>query len=255
MTPVLSADFLRFPLAHRALHDLEKGRPENSLAAVQAAVAAGYGIEVDIQCSADNVAMVFHDYDLARLTDAEGRIGSVAARDLACMSVLGTRECIPTLAQVLDTVKGQVPLLIEIKDQDGAMGPDVGPLEAAVAEDLRLYTGPVAVMSFNPHSVMAMAHCAPDVARGLTTCAFDPDKENLPPDVCDRLRSIPDYTAAGCSFISHEWHDLATPRVAALKEQGAAILCWTVKSPQVEARAREIAHNITFEHYRPAFPA
>ena len=43
------------PLAHRGLHDgAEKGgQPENSLAAFQAAVAAGYGIELDVQTSAD----------------------------------------------------------------------------------------------------------------------------------------------------------------------------------------------------------
>ena len=48
--------FLATPIAHRALHDRAAGRPENSRAAIRAAVAAGYGIEIDLQLSADGVA-------------------------------------------------------------------------------------------------------------------------------------------------------------------------------------------------------
>ena len=66
--PRLSADFLSRPLAHRTLHDVRAGRPEISLAGARAAVLAGYGIEVDIQASADGQAMVFHDDVLNRLT-------------------------------------------------------------------------------------------------------------------------------------------------------------------------------------------
>jgi len=45
--------FMTCPLAHRALHDRSQRRPENSLAAVRAAVAAGYGIEIDVQAEGD----------------------------------------------------------------------------------------------------------------------------------------------------------------------------------------------------------
>lgn len=255
MTPALDPEFLKPPLAHRALHDLSAGRPENSLAAVRAAVAVGYGIEIDVQRSADDIALVFHDYELPRMTGVAGRVDSFDAAHLASINLQGTEEGIPKLSEVLDIVNGQVPLLIEIKDQDGAMGLDIGPLEAAVAHDLEDYQGPVAVMSFNPYSVTEMARLAPHVARGLTTCAFDPDKEKLSRDVCDRLREMPDYTAAGCSFISHDWRDLNTPAVAHIKTLGAKILCWTVKSPKEEAEARKIAQNITFENYRAVLPA
>ena len=63
----LPALFLGAPIAHRALHDLAAGRPENSPAAIEAACRAGYGIEIDLQLSSDGQAMVFHDYDLNRL--------------------------------------------------------------------------------------------------------------------------------------------------------------------------------------------
>ena len=249
----LPAEFRRTPIAHRAWHDRAQRRPENSLAAVRAAIAGGYAIEIDVQPSADGVPMVFHDYDLRRLT---GESGPIARRSAAELSTIRLRDCdegIPTLAEVLAEIAGRVPLLIEIKDQDGAMGPQVGPLERAVAAALAGYDGPVAVMSFNPHAIAAFGAAAPLVARGLTTSAYAAvDWPLLPAALRDHLRAIPDYHAVGASFISHEAADLGAPRVAELAAEGAAILCWTIRSPEAEARARAVALNVTFEGYPAA---
>ena len=247
--------FLTIPLAHRALHDVTDSRPENSRAAIRAAIDAGYGIEIDVQQSADAQAMVFHDDILDRLADGSGPGRAQTAGQLSRMRLRGGDEAIPDLPEVLDLVAGRVPLLIEIKDQDGAMGPDIGPLEEAVAAALEGYTGSVAVMSFNPHSVRRMAALCPDLPRGLVTDGYDPAHWELPDETCEGLRGIPDYDAAECSFISHNMHDLTRQRVTELKASGASILCWTVKSPQDEALAREVAQNITFEQYRAALPA
>lgn len=255
MKVALPQAFLTTPIAHRALHDAAKGRPENSRAAIRAAISAGYGIEIDVQQSSDAQAMVFHDYALDRLADATGPIRA-QTKDALCRTQLrGGDEGIPDLVEVLNLVAGQVPLLIEIKDQDGAMGKDVGPLERSVAKALQGYPGPVAVMSFNPNSVKRMADLCPDVARGLVTEAYAEKDWGLPVETRECLRGIPDYETAECSFISHDINDLDRARVADLKSQGAAVLCWTVKSPQQEACAREIAQNITFERYLAAFPA
>ena len=239
--------FLDRPLAHRARHGA--GVPENSRAAVGRALIGHYGIEIDVQLSADGQAMVFHDYDLRRLTDARGPVRQRSAEELERTRLKGSAETIPRLSDVLDLVDGRVPLLIEIKDQDGWMGPGVGALEKAVAEALQGYEGPVAVMSFNPHSVAAMAEAAPEVPRGLTTSAYGDDWTTLPVAVRDSLRDIPDYDRVAASFISHEASDLGRARVAELKAAGAAILCWTIRSARAEAEARKIADNVTFEGY------
>ena len=254
--PPLPDAFLGPPIAHRAFHDVSAGRPENSLSAVQAAIAAGYGIEIDLQLTADGAAMVFHDYGLKRLTGHDGTVRQRTAADLGAIPLAGgDGETIPTLAEILERVAGQVPLLIELKDQDGAMGDRIGPLEAATAIALKDYTGPVAVMSFNPHSVAEMARLCPDVPRGLTTSGYDPADWPLNAQTCARLRGIPDFDRVGASFISHEAGDLDRPRVADLKAAGTPILCWTIRSPEAEAEARRVAGNITFEGYSAAFPA
>lgn len=252
----LPPSFLRLPVTHRALHDRAQGRIENSPSAIRAAVAAGYAIEVDVQLSADGRAMVFHDDTLERLTAMDGPVSAHTAEVLGQMGLTGGADTIPTLEAVLDMVAGQVPLLIEIKDQTGDMGQTDGRLEAAVATALAAYAGDVAVMSFNPHSVAHMARLAPKVARGLTTSSFDPDDwAPVPAEVCDQLRDIPDFDRVGATFISHQGNDLTRPRVLELRAKGVPILCWTIRSPEQEAIARQIAVNVTFEGYLSPIPA
>lgn len=248
--------FLNAPIAHRAYHDVARGRPENSRAAVAAAIAAGYAIEIDLQLSRDGVPMVFHDETLERLTPRDGWLRDLTAAELAEIPLKGGDETIPTLTEILDLVAGRVPLLIELKDQTLRMAETDGRLEQATARALAPYGGPVALMSFNPHMIARMATLAPGLPRGLTTSAYEYDDwAPLPPETCDRLRPIPDYDRTASSFISHEASDLTRPRVAELAAQGAAILCWTIKSPAQEAEARRIARNVTFEQYPAALPA
>lgn len=246
----LPSVFLDRPITHRGLHDVADGRPENSIEAIKAAVAAGYGIEIDLQLSSDGVPMVFHDYDLARLTDQMGAVAQRTASDLSAIALKGGVAGIPTLTEVLQIVDGAVPLLIEIKDQDGAMGPNVGPLERATIAALAGYDGPVAIMSFNPNAIAIFHTEAAHIPRGLVTSAYIPENwAPVPADVCDTLRGIPDYDRVGATFISHEAADLHRLRVAALKAVGATILCWTIKSAAQEVAARDVAQNVTFEGY------
>jgi glycerophosphoryl diester phosphodiesterase len=177
------------------------------------------------------------------------------AADLSRIPLLHGDEGMPTLPEVLALVAGRVPLLIEIKDRHETLVATDGRLESAVVAALAGYPGPVALMSFNPASIAEVARLAPHLPRGLTTDAFDPaDWHPLPPATCTRLRGIPDYDAVGASFISHQARDLASPRVAALRAAGAAILCWTIRSALAEAAARKVAQNVTFEGYRAALP-
>lgn len=252
----LHQSFLTMPLAHRGYHDAQARRPENALSAFQAAIDAGYGVELDVQRSADNRAVVFHDDTLERMTAKIGAVADYSAASLGKIALRDSDDLIPTLAEVLALVAGRVPVLIEIKELLGTMQDTPGLLEKAVADDLHDYKGPVAVMSFNPHCIAHMARLAPKLARGLTTEAYDPaQNEPLSAETCARLREIPDYEPTSSSFISHQASDLGRARVAALKATGAAILCWTIRSPEAEAKARQIADNITFEGYAAALPA
>ena len=226
---MLHPDFLTRPLAHRGLHG--PGVPENSMAAFRAAVAQGYGIELDVQPAADGTPLVFHDDDLRRMTGRDGAIATLPPAGAAATRLLDTNETIPFLAAVLDMVAGRAPVLVEIKDQAGDLGPDMGELPLAVAEVVAGYAGPVAVMSFNPQAAAMVAQAAPGVAVGLTSCAFAADDwPDVPPATRERLARLEDFDRVGASFVSHDHTDLSNPAVAALAGRGVPVLCWTIRS-------------------------
>lgn len=252
--PELSPQFLRRPIAHRGLHDRARGVIENSRAAVAAAVAAGYAIEIDIQRARCGEAMVFHDDALRRLTGRPERVEDMTAAELGAIELIGGGETIPTLAEILALVGGRAPLLVEVKDPEPGLGPVEGRLEARVAELLEGYEGDAALMSFNPHSVAALAEAAPERARGLTSCDFVGADWPLPDYRRAELAGLADYERTGASFVSHNHRELDNPAVTRLRARGAPVLSWTIRSPAEEAAARRGSDNVTFEGYLPAIP-
>ena len=76
--------------AHRGLHG--PAVPENSPSAFAAAIARGLGIECDVQRSQDDVAMVFHDERLERLTAESGGINRRTAAELGRITLTGSED-------------------------------------------------------------------------------------------------------------------------------------------------------------------
>ena len=97
------------PIAHRGLHDTARGLIENTAGAVRAAVDAGYGIEVDLQISADGEAMVHHDAELGRLTEGRDRLDQLSAAALKRIAFRDSDEHMMTLGELCELVDGRVP--------------------------------------------------------------------------------------------------------------------------------------------------
>lgn len=215
--------------AHRGLHG--PGVPENSLAAAEGAIVRGMGIECDIQRSRDDHPMVFHDWDLARLTGEAGGVGDRTAEELEALHLLDTDQHPARLATFLDRLAGRVPLLIEIKSQPGY---DVGWTCASVAWLLDSYQGAVAVMSFDPNVPEWFAAEAPGITRGLVgTDSFENGFEGV-------WRSPHALAAAAPDFLAIDVRDLHRTEAAAWRAGGKPLLTWTVRSP--ETRATGLAH-------------
>src|SRR3546814_757702 len=152
--------------AHRGLHGPKGGKhvPENSLLGARLAIEAGMGIECDIQRSADDHPMVFHDWDLKRLTGEEGATESLLKVELQQLTYIGSEEHPATLAQLLDLVAGRVPLLIEIKSKAGY---DVARSCKLVADGLSGSLGPQSVMSFDPRVARWFRPLEPQIPVGF----------------------------------------------------------------------------------------
>src|SRR6202012_1856651 len=101
----------------RGRNDAARGVIENTAGAVCAAIAANYGIEVDVQLSRDGEAMVHHDDVLGRLTDGEGRLDSFTAAELKLVPFRGSDARMMTLGELCDLVGGRVTVLVELKSR------------------------------------------------------------------------------------------------------------------------------------------
>ncbi|CAN7296661.1 glycerophosphodiester phosphodiesterase family protein [Phenylobacterium sp. LjRoot219] len=233
------------PVAHRGLWS-PHGAPENSLAGFQAACAAGYGIELDVQLSADGEAMVFHDDTLARLTGAQGRLAERTAGELAELRLAGTDEAIPTLLETLALVGRRALVLIELKTPAGA----VGPLEQRVHEIIADHAGPVAVIGFNPYSHAWFAERAPGVLRGLDSYSYR-DAEGMSAEVRAAFARLEHVAIAQPHFLALGLDMLPSAAAAQRRAEGLPVVAWTVREPGQWAAVSDACDNLIFEGFRP----
>ena len=205
------------------------GRIENSPRAFAAAIAAGLGIECDVQCSREGQAVVFHDEDLTRLTASQGCLADETAATLTRLVLTGSDDTIPLLATVLAQVGGQVPLLIEVKI---ARGGHVAPLCLAVRRALEGYAGPVAVMSFDPRVSAWFRHYAPHVVRGLVMT------EAGWRTFGGKARRHLALWRARPEFLAYDIDDITGSFPQGQRRRGMPLLTWTVDSAAKADRAR-----------------
>ncbi len=247
----LPSSFLARPIAHRGLHDRAAGVIENSLPAIRAAREAGYGVEIDLQLSSDGEAMCFHDDELDRLTAEHGRVREWSCEDLRALALKGgDGAVIPTFAEALEAA-GDAPLLVEIKPQSG--GTAMAALTSRASDLAARHPGPVAFMSFDPAVILWLRDHAPEPPRGLVSMDWEQAKDDGDLDAETRaaLTEVRQFEEVGADFVSYRWQDLPRPRLEALKEAGAPLLCWTTTSEAEDRSARLHAGNVTFEGYRP----
>jgi glycerophosphoryl diester phosphodiesterase len=217
--------------AHRGLHGggLHGGStPENSLAACAAAAARGFGVECDVQLTADDEAVVFHDFTLERLTAEHGPVIERSVAALTAIPLAGGPETIPSLQNLLDTVAGRVPLLIELKSRREWT---MSRLCWAVQRVLLGYRGAHAVMSFDPRVPAWFARHAPQTPRGLIVSEQDRQGARHAAQRHFALwRARPD-------FLAYDIRDLPSPFAAMQRQRGIPVASWTVRSPALLARA------------------
>lgn len=233
------------PVAHRGLWSPD-GAPENSLGAFQAACAAGYGIELDVQLSADGEAMVFHDGKLARMTGAEGRVKDHSAADLAGMRLAGTDEKIPTLLETLALIGHRAMVHVELKTPFG----EVGPLEQRVHEVIADHNGPLCVIGFNPYSHAWFADRYPGVLRGLDSYSYA-----QAPRMAEAQRKafadLEHVEIARPHFLALGLDMLPSARAAEYRAQGYPVVAWTVRTPDEWAAVKDGCDNLIFEGFTP----
>ena len=236
------------PFAHRGLHDEAKGIVENTLSAFEAAIAAGYGIETDVQCASDGTPMVFHDHELDRLTLQSGAVAEFSPAELKKARFRGSDDRMVTLEEFLQIIDSRTALLIEIKTRK-----ETSPEFAArVGQILSRYQGPFAVMSFDPRMIRVLAEQFPDILRGLTSGRIPPQYwPEISAFARFKMRHLYYTLLVRPHFIAFEVDGLTALAPRLFRLLRGPVLSWTVRNAQNLAQARRYADNIIFENLRP----
>jgi glycerophosphoryl diester phosphodiesterase len=158
--------------AHRG-HSL--AAPENTLSAVLLAIESGADYaEVDVQQTADGVAVLLHDRDLKRVAGVPRRIGDVSYEEVRKLDVgrwfgpAFAGERVPTLAEVIERCRGRIKLNIELKfyGSDRRLARDVARLIRA-----KDFESDCLVTSFDYDALQEVKRYNPRLRTGLIVAA------------------------------------------------------------------------------------
>lgn len=218
--------------AHRGLHGTMADGSllvENSLSAFAAAAERELGVECDVQRSADDQAMVFHDWELDRLTGESGAVAKRSASELASIPLTGSSDTIASLSKVLAQIAGRVPVLVEIKSRANLPH---GSICQAVSHAIGSSPARnIAVMSFDPRIGAWFARFAPGITRGLVVT------EEGERGWRGRLKRALAMRHARPDFLAVDIRDLPSGFATRHRAAGIPILSWTVRSPELRERA------------------
>lgn len=226
------------PIAHRGLWNDKI--IENSLSAYKSAIDNGYPIEIDVYLTTDGNLVSFHDQSLKRMTGADGFIFEKSLTELKELSLLGSKEKIPTLQEVLELAKGKIPLLIEIKDQPN------GKVVDALVSALKDYDGEFAIQSFNPLYVNKIKKLAPQFIRGiLGTEKHAEGKSFLTKFI---LKHLSLNFLIKPDFISYSFTGLPLSKK---KVKSKVVIAWTITNKQTAFEVKDKCDNFIFENFIP----
>lgn len=234
-------------IAHRGFHDKEN--PENTLGAFQRAIDYNYAIECDVQMLSDGTLVLLHDKALARLTGVDGYIENFTWEETSKLKVNNSKFGIPSVKQMLEKVKGQVPILFEIKNFSRKK---IGGLEEKLCELLKNYEGDYAVQSFNPFVMQWFQEKHPEILRGMISSLFTGTEDTGGVKVSGLTRWFLSRLTMSKrikpDFISYHWKDLPNRFVRKRKKP---VLAWTVRSQEEYLQIVKYADNIIFEDFEP----
>lgn len=234
-------------IAHRGFFDND-GIPENSIPAFRRAVERGFGIELDIQMTTDGRLMVFHDATTERMCGVGRRLTEMTSREARELKLGHTDERIPFLEEVLATVCGQVPMIVEMKYEGHSIE-----ATAKTVELLKGYDGPYCMESFDPRICAWLKGHAPQIVRGQLASDFMKGGSSLPYALRFLMSNLMLDFLSRPDFIAYNCHDADQPSFALCRRLFHPVcVAWTVKSVTELKQAREVFDVIIFDSFDPA---
>lgn len=241
-----TALFHKVYFAHRGLFDNASEAPENSMPAFRRAVEAGFGIELDVHVTKDGIPVVFHDFKLDRICGVDGQIEEYTYEELQRFTLCNSRQKPPRLQEVLATVDGRVPLIVEIKSESL----DVSCC-GRIDRLLCAYRGAYCIESFNPIVLWWFRRHHNDVVRGQLSSNFRKDGGYthvlffLMTHLLFNFLAKPDFIAYNHKFSSEPGRKLCR------RLYRCPAAAWTIRSEQELEKMRGEFDVFIFESFCP----
>lgn len=232
--------------AHRGLH--REGIPENSLAAFQAAMDHGYGVELDVHLTKDGQLVVIHDSTLDRVAGVAGTVEEQTLEQLKQLRLEHTQEQIPTLSQVLELFQGAVPMIVELKPYGG----NYKQLCQAACRLMDTYPGLWCMESFDPRCIHWLKKHRPDILRGqLSENYFAPGRPKMPGILRFILTHNLENFLTRPDFVAYRFTDRKCTPTNRLCMKRMAGVAWTLTSQQDFHQAKSEGWIPIFEGFLP----
>ena len=204
---------------------------ENTLSGIENGIAAGADvIEIDVRLTNDEEVVVCHDRSIDRTTNGVGNIDELTLAEIPSFKVTDASgnpvsECMPTLADVLETVAGRCKLLIEIKHEEGKYA-----IERKVVELVHKYNAcdSVAIQSFSDESLAEIHRLDPSI-RLEKLLVF---RLKGLPAIFDGGLSVFDYGKySHVSSFNFYYRSVTRSMIETLHRHGKEVKIWTLAGP------------------------
>jgi glycerophosphoryl diester phosphodiesterase len=205
--------------------------PENTLAGLRAAAAAGASwVEFDVKLTADGVAVLIHDDTLDRTTDGRGAVAATASSTIAALDAGGwfgaafRGERVPTLIEAIDELaRLGLGANIEIKPSPGHAEVTARAVGSVVSAHWPGQLPAPLISSFEPACLAVMRDHTPDLPRGLLV-------KRLARDWAQSAAAL------GCVSVNLDRRKASAASVASVLASGLKLVIWTVNEAVEAAR-------------------
>jgi len=232
-------------ISHRGLHDIKNKIPENSMKAFKESISNGFAIECDVRISNDDLIYVFHDRLTKRLCNENHKFEKLNSNKINELRLINTNEKIPLLSQVLDEINGQVPLMIEIKPTNRYKK-----LSKILVEQLKSYTGEIAIQSYSPIIIAWFKRKHPDIIRGLIQEKFGHSHQPFWPIWYLSQMSFWDKICQP-DFYNYNIKDLPNKKMDKQQSNGKLVISFTARNQKDLDFVKNNYSNAVFEKFIP----
>lgn len=219
---------------------------ENTISSFENALNNKFAIELDVQLTKDEKLIVFHDDNLLRMCNINKKVSDCTYEELKQYKLLNTNSTIPLFSDVLNTIAGKIPIIVEIKPEG-----DYIKASKITFTHLENYHGIFCIESFNPFVVEYFKNNHPNIIRGQLSTNFFIENKNLSLIKKVVLTNLLLNFKSKPHFIAYEYKYLKNISVLILKHIfNISLVVYTIKNKKELSNSKQ-CDIVIFDSFNP----